>query len=362
MKHTRILYIIYFAFFLLACEADKDDVAPENPVEEEVTILKDKATFGIGVAVISSELKGIYGATVADHFDQMTGEYEMKMGTLWTGENKYNWSGADALVNFAKENKMNVHGHTLVWFKSFPGWFKNANYDSAAFESKVKLYVETVVSRYKGNAISWDVANEIFNDNGALRSVDCPVYKTFKDPIAFYGRCFQYARNADPTAKLFYNDYNVVTANPKRYAMKQMVNRFKKEGYPIDGIGDQFHYSVSTDKTVVKNGLNDMAATGLLIHISELDLKANVNKSDAYVFSTSEQKIQADAYQYIVETFESLQQEQKFAITIWGVSDKSSWLKTSWHEKEYPLLFDNDFNKKPAYDGFLKGLKQELRK
>lgn len=354
MKYSTLLYSLYFILLLCSCN-DSDTVPPRE--EETVTILKDKATFGIGAAVKRNELSGLYETTVKTHFDQITAEFEMKMEVIWSGESSYNWTNADALVDFCQQNGMNVHGHALLWYKSFPAWFKNANYDSAAFESKVKTYIETVVTRYKGKVISWDVANEIFNDNGTLRSTDCPVFKTFSDPVAFYGRCFQYARNTDPQAKLFYNDYNIVVAPTKRHYMKQMINRFKSKGYPVDGIGDQFHYSVDTDRNAIKTGLNDMASTGLLVHISELDLKVNLNKSDSYVFTPAEQQLQAEAYQYIVETFESLPQNQKFAITTWGVSDKSTWLTGWWHSKEYPLLFDRDFRKKPAYDGFLKGLK-----
>lgn len=345
---------LFSILFYSAC-SKKDAVVPA-PAPPATTILKDKAAFGIGAAVKSALLQGTYQTTVLTYFSQITAEYEMKMQTIWSGENNYNWSYADALVNFATTNGLNVHGHTLLWYQSFPAWFTNANYDSAAFESKVKVYIDAVVSRYRGKLKSWDVANEIFNDDGTLRSVNCPVYKTFKDPIAFYGRCFQYVRNADPDAKLFYNDYDVVIASSKRYSIKQMVSRFKNVGYPIDGLGEQFHYSINTDKTSIKSGLNDMATTGLLIHVSELDLKVNVTQSNTYVFSATDQQLQADAYQYIVETFEGLPTNQKFAITTWGVSDKYSWL-TAGNAIEYPLLFDINFNKKPAYDGFLKGLK-----
>lgn len=364
MKYSKLLLpaCVVLALFFVACSGDDgNEIVPGKPDEEdpidEATTLKEKAAFGIGAAVKTAQLNGQYSATVKEHFNQITGEFEMKMEVIWSGDGKYNWEKADALVDFAMENEMEVHGHALVWYKSYPNWFKNARYDSATFEKNVKTYIETVVGRYKGQVKSWDVANEVFNDNGTLRSVDCPVYETFNDPIAFYGRCFQYARNADPEAKLFYNDYSVVVAQSKRYYIKEMVARFQDEGYPIDGLGDQFHYSVNTNINTIKSGLNDIAATGLLIHLSEMDLKVNLNQSDSYVFSPAEQKIQADAYQHIVEAFEALPQEQKFAITTWGVSDKATWLTEWWHPKEYPLLFDENFEKKPAYGGFLKGLK-----
>ena len=360
-KFQSYWLLAIFVLTLMACSKnDEPEVDPiVDPIEEPDLDqpLKEKAGFGIGAAVTTAQLnESDFVSTLSENFSQITGEYEMKMAHIWKSSSSYDWSKADALVDFAKQHNMKVHGHTLLWYKSFPDWFKAADYDSLTFENKIKEYITTTVSRYKDDVASWDVANEIFNDNGTLR-IDETIYETFTDPIAFYGRCFQYARDADSDALLFYNDYNVVTANGKRYAIKKMVERFQEEGYPIDGLGEQFHYSVSTSQSTIKTGLDDLATTGLKIHISELDMKVNVNKSDSYTFSSAEQQKQADAYQSIVESYEALPDDQKFAITTWGVTDKYTWLTDSWHEKEYPLLFDKNYEKKKAYEGFLLGLK-----
>ncbi|MFD2034600.1 endo-1,4-beta-xylanase [Belliella marina] len=355
----KIWLALLFSAGMVACADSGENPIVEDPEEipePSLENIKLKAKFGIGSAVTNSELNGQYANTLSTHFSQITGENEMKMAHIWKGENNYDWVAADGMVNFAATNNMDVHGHALLWYNSFPNWFRNANYDSATFETKIKTYIETVVGRYKGKISSWDVANEIFNDNGTLRRDGCPVFKTFNDPIAFYGRCFEYARAADPDAKLFYNDYNVVLASGKRGAMRQMVNRFRENGFPIDGLGDQFHYMVSTNRTTIKNGLTDLASTGLLIHMSELDIRINVNKDDNFVYLPSEQAKHAEAYKDFVTFFESIPQEQKFAITTWGVSDKRTWLTSWWHPKEYPLLFDENFQKKKTYEGFLEGL------
>jgi endo-1,4-beta-xylanase len=321
------------------------------------TPLKEKALFGVGAAVQVSQLKNAeFADAFKNNFNQLTAEYEMKMSQIWTSLSGYNWANADYLVNYAAENSMKVHGHTLLWYQTFPDWFKNASFDSLNFENNVKTYILTFVSRYSGKIVSWDVANEIFADNGSLRN-DGIVYKTFKDPVAFYGRCFQYARNADPNVKLFYNDYDLVLNAAKRNAVKEMVARFKRVGYPIDGLGEQCHTSVWTNKFIRSSGFTDLANTGLLIHISELDVRVNENKSDSYVFNDSEQQIQSDTYKDVVGMFETLRQLQKFAITTWGLTDKYTWLTGWWHPKEYPLLFDKNYNKKKAYSGFLEGLK-----
>jgi endo-1,4-beta-xylanase len=344
-----ILALVVFEMFLMGCS--------EKEVTDAAT-LKEKALFPVGAAVQVSQLNVTdFANTFKSNFDQLTAEYEMKMKQIWTSLNQYAFDKPDYLVNFATQNSMTVHGHVLLWYQSFPDWFKNAAYDSVNFENNVKTYIQIVVSRYNGRIVSWDVANEIFADNGSLRN-DGIVYKTFKDPVAFYGRCFQYTRNADPDVKLFYNEYDMVLNAAKRNSVKEMVARFKREGYPIDGLGEQCHTSIWTDKIMRSSGFADLAKTGLLLHISELDVRVNQNKSDSYVFSDSEQQNQSDTYMSIVEMFETLPLAQKFAITTWGLTDKYSWLLSWWHPKEYPLLFDENYNKKKAYNGFLSGLKE----
>ena len=334
--------------------ADEDGGTNPNPITQT---LKEKAKFKIGAAVKMKDLQEAnYKSAVLKHYNQITGEFEMKMASIWTSATAYNFTGADYLVNFAKDNNMEVHGHTLIWHKSVPEWLEKAKYDSITFEAKVKVYITDVVGRYKGKVKSWDVVNEVFADGGNLRE-DTFIKPIFKDPIGFYGRCFRYARAADPDAKLFYNDYSVVLDGGKRAAIKKMVARFKANGVPIDGLGDQFHYATDTNRQTMKTGFTDMASTGLLMHISELDIKVNTAKSDSYVFNETENQKQAETYKFITSMYEELPQAQKFAITTWGVTDKYTWLTAFWHFKEYPLLLDADYNKKPAYQGFLDGLK-----
>ncbi len=352
-----ILSLLMLPVLLTGCSKDQETAPPQDPPVTVTKTLKEKALFPIGAAVSVARLKDIdFSGAFKSTYNQLSAEYEMKMAQIWTSRSGFAFTNPDYLVNYAVQNSMKIHGHTLLWYSSFPGWFKTAAYDSLNFEDNVKTYIQTVVGRYKGKIGSWDVANEIFADNGSLRT-DTIVFKTFKDPVAFYGRCFRYAREADPVVKLFYNDYDMVLNSAKRTSVRKLVERFRREGYPIDGVGDQFHTTSWTSKSNISTGLTDLASFGLLIHISELDIRVNQNKSDSYVFTEAEKQKQSDMYKAIVEMYETLPQAQKFAITTWGITDKYTWLTGWWHPKEYPLLFDNTYTKKKAYDGFLSGLK-----
>lgn len=360
LKYTpqfrNLLLIGFLALALPGC-SKKDELPAQDPLLTVVKTAKEKALFPVGAAVSVSHLKEAdFAAAFKNNFSQLSAEYEMKMKPIWTSATSFAFDNPDYLVNFATQNGMKVHGHALLWYQSYPDWFTNATKDSAYFESNVKTYIQTVVGRYKGKIRSWDVANEIFADDGSPRA-DAYTYKSFKDPLGFYGRCFRYARNSDPDVKLFYNDYDLVLNSSKRNAVRKMVERFKKEGVPVDGIGEQCHTTIWTNKTTISNGLADLATIGLLIHVSELDIRVNQNKSDTYVFTASEKQKQSDMFKFIAESFEALPQPQKFATTTWGVSDKYTWMTSWWHPKEYPLLFDSNYEKKQAYEGFLSGLK-----
>jgi len=351
-REILIIFIILGILISTGCSKEKDT----SDSLAGLKALKEAALFPVGAAVSVTHLKEeAFSSTFKENYSQLTAEYEMKMNAVWTSLSSYNWTNVDYLVNYAVVNNIKIHGHTFLWYQSFPDWFKTAAYDSLNFENSVKTYIQTFVGRYKGIISSWDVANEIFADDGSLR-VETIVYKTFKDPVAFYGRCFQYVRLSDPDVKLFYNDYNLVLNAAKRLSVVRMVERFRKDGYPIDGIGEQFHIAAGTSRSSIYIGLTDLVGTGLLIHFSELDIKVNTGKSDSYVFTDADQQLQSDMYSIIVGLFETIPQNQKYAITTWGVTDKYSWLLSFWHPKEYPLLFDNNYNRKKAYGGFISGL------
>lgn len=329
----------------------------ETIVETDLT-LKQKAKFKIGAAIKTSLLESEpeYVNALVENYNQITAEFEMKMEVLW-GSPDYNFEPADYITDFAETNNMDVHGHSLVWYRSFPAWFTlHQENDTIAYESKIKEFITTVGNRYKGKVRSWDVVNEVISDSGGLRDEEF-INAVFNDPIAFYGRCFQYAKDVDPDALLFYNDYGIANLPEKRASIKSFIERLLDEGYPIDGIGCQFHYSASNSLESIKTAFDDIASLGLLMHISELDMKMNTSQSDNFILTSATAKRQGDIYEFIVNMYEDLPENQKYAITTWGVTDKYTWLTDFWHPKEYPLLLDSNYNKKLSYLGFLNSLR-----
>ena len=247
-------------------------------------------------------------------------------------------------------------------------------------DTTLKNFITAMVNRYKDNVHAWDVANEVLDDNGILRtgnsSSDIFYWMDYLGDRTSAGgaaitngdsllaKVFRYAHEADPTAKLFLNDYGHETNPRKTDSLIALVTRLKANGVPIDGVGLQMHMSYLVPTTGIDNALMKMGQLGLLVRITELDISINLgNQTDPetanFVVGSTMYTQQAAKYKYVVESyFRNIPEAQRYGITVWGVSDRDSWLRDRkpYHTKDYPLLWDDNYNKKEAYTAFLTGL------
>ena len=353
----KCILLLLLCILGLGCDtAEPAETDPASTPLEEMPGLKTVASYPVGVALQARHLTSRNHTRVAEHvFSSLTAEYEMKMEPLFTGPNTFAWDGADALVNYAEAQGMQVHGHTLVWHQTAPAWLENFSGDDAAFEDIVRTYITTVVQRYRDTVVSWDVVNEAFdNGTGALRN---SVFRRRMGPD-YLARLFQYARAADPDVLLFYNDYGTIWDAQKRAAMLTMIDDFQARGIPIDGVGLQVHITYNWPP------LSDIEATmaalvqrGLKIHLSELDVRVNPD-GDLTTLTAARSQAQKARVKALVQAFDALPPENRFAITLWGLRDPESWLIDFWGHPEWPLLFDAGFRPKPAYVGFLEALQE----
>lgn len=320
------------------------------------TTLQNSLPFKFGAAVNIGFLQKNedYRSLVTREFSSLTAESAMKIKELHPAENTYEFADADYLINYAKQYNKRVHGHTLIWDSSLPSWIKNYKGDSKAWEKLFKTHIQTIVKHFKGRVASWDVVNEAFKDDGTLDKTTIWYKKLGPDYIA---RAFQYAHEADPAAILFYNDYGHEYGNFKRRGIVAYVNQLKERGIPIHGIGMQMHtrYNLSDDKFA--RAIKEVAATGLKVHISELDISLNPESNKSKKLTADLLKQQAAKYKFIVKIYNSIPKSQQFGITNWNVTDGDSWVPKSYKRPDWPLLFDDKYQKKPAYQGVLDGVK-----
>jgi endo-1,4-beta-xylanase len=270
-------------------------------------------------------------------FGAITAENSMKWDATEPNRGQFNWGNADAVVNWATSRGKLVRGHTLVWHSQLPGWVSNIN-DRNTLTQVIQNHINQVAGRYKGRIAHWDVVNEVLEDNGNFRN--SVFYRVLGEE--FVDLAFRTARAADPNAKLYINDYNLDYTGVKINNTIALVKRLQSRGTPIDGIGTQAHLIVGNlapfDQT-----LKQLAATGLDVAITELDIRI-LKPVDA-------NKLAQQQRDYETVTKSCLSTPQCVGITLWGVSDRHTWVDSTFPTYDAPLLWDDNYNKKSAYTG-----------
>jgi endo-1,4-beta-xylanase len=355
--------VLLFSLFLIAGGCKKKSA----PTPVAPATLQSTATFPMGSAINSPNLKNkvVYVGVLLTEYNSVTPDYELKFNWIEPQQGVFNYADGDYLTAFAAQHHIRFHGHNFIWHQALPDWVLNFQGDSLAWENLFKTHIESEATHYKGQVASWDVVNEaIRDDNGALRNLDVTpgdgtgsIWRQHLGPD-YIARAFQYAHDADPNALLFYNDYGQEWNGIKLNSIIALVTNLKNRGIPISGIGMQMHIDINANTDNITAALQKLAATGLLVHVSELDISVNPNNDPNIVFNTALQLAQASLYQFIAETYRAaVPAAQRYGITTWEFSDADSWIPAFYNRKDWPLPFDSAYKKKPAYDGLLKGLK-----
>jgi endo-1,4-beta-xylanase len=240
----------------------------------------------------------------------------------------------------------------------------SSSLDPVQINNALHNWITTIVTRYKGKVTGWDVANEVIADGtGELRTSSNS--STTGGDVFYWadylGRgyidsAFRWAHAADPDAKLFINDYNLESDSRKLDSLIALINSLKSAGVPIQGVGLQMHININTDNGGIDNALQKLAATGLLIHVSEMDVRMNPSNASSFTETTDLLNQQASKFRYVAESyFKDVPAAQRYGITVWNLTDADSWIVTGGHT-DYPTLFDAGYNKKPAFNQFILGL------
>jgi endo-1,4-beta-xylanase len=323
--------------------------------------LKDyyKDYFPIGASVMPSNLISDESILLKKEFNSLTAENVMKPALIHPSENSYFWTDADKIVDFAITNNMKVRGHTLCWHKQTPSWMlqdaSGNTINKDILLQRLKDHITTVVSRYKGKIYAWDVVNEAIDDDNNKIYRESPWFTICGEE--YIAKAFQWAHEADPDAKLFYNDYNT-ESSVKRDKIYNMLKKLLDAGVPVNGIGLQGHWSVYWPaETDIRNSISKFASLGIKVQITELDISVYSSTADFSVRTTGDDTFtsfmelkQIDMYKLIFRIFRE-NRSSLTGITFWNVSDRHSWLDDFPvpNRKNYPLLFDKNLKPKKAY-------------
>lgn len=327
-----------------------------------------KPYFKIGAAVSRRMLEDPVGRRhILEQYQSLTCENDMKPEMLLdkaknqADPNTYrkapavSFASAIPYLDFARENGIQMRGHTLVWYSQTPDWFFRENYEDgksapladretmlARMESYICSVLTFVQTNYPGVIYAWDVVNEAILENG-FRT--CLWLQTVGDD--YVEKAFEFAaKYADKNVRLYYNDYD--TYFPwKQELICRLILQPLQERQLIHGVGMQSHLKMEVpDAKDYWNAVCRFGQTGLEVQVTELDIHNPENTPAAM-------QALAERYRQIFTVLLKAKVEQKAditAVTLWGIRDEESWLEVYGQEHSYPLLFHGTYEPKAAYE------------
>ncbi len=339
--------------------------------------LKDvfKDDFYVGVALNQDQISGNEAnamALVEKHFNSITPENILKWEAVHPKLNQYNFGPVDQFVAFGEKHKMFIIGHTLVWFYQTPDWVfldeSDKPLDREALLERMKDHIFTVMGRYKGRIHGWDVVNEAIASDGQLRK------NKWLEIIGedYIIKAFEFARQADPSAQLYYNDYDLEKPAKCERAIR-LIRNLQSKGVRIDGIGSQGHWFLDYPPLdEIESSILSLSQLGIKLMVTELDVSVlpfyAVDSQVVDIFSLDPEtqkkhnpypnilpdSVQNDLARRYAELFSLFHKHRdKFSrITLWAVHDGQSWRSNQPIKvrKDYPMLFDQQCQPKPAFD------------
>ena len=343
------------------CSERPDPEADMNPaMAKPVPALKDvyKNDFLIGVAVGPYVCQGAnraVGELVAKHFNSLTCENAMKWALVHPAAGVYTFEIADRLVEFAGAHAMQVVGHTLVWEQQTPAWvFKGPDGKDASREvllDRMREHIQTVAGRSRGKIKGWDVVNEAVSGGGREPLRDTPWKRIIGADYLL--KAYEFARQADPQAELYYNDYDLEQPLKRQHAIR-VLKGLLDAGIKIAAVGNQAHWGLTKPSIAeIEQTLKDFVALGLQVNFTELDINLYNprEKNDIYQSGAPPEVLRQQAARYAA-IFTLFHQYRRHIgrVTFWGATDKYSWLNGfPVRRTNHPLLFDRGGLPKPAF-------------
>ncbi|HEV3203871.1 MAG TPA: endo-1,4-beta-xylanase [Gemmataceae bacterium] len=309
--------------------------------------LADANNIWIGPAVAYNPLlaEPIYADTLQREFNILTPENAMKWAAVHPQQDRYTFSQADAIFNFGVDNGMAIHGHNLIWQSYNPNWLTSGSFSRDEMIAIMADHINTVAGRYAGSIAAWDVVNEALDGNGNLAS---GIWRNGLGPD-YVDLAFQFARDADPNALLVYNDYSAEVINAKSNGIYTMVQSMQDRGIPIDGVGFQMHIGTGgINYSSFAQNLQRFADLGLAVFVTEMDVRIQLPVTPENL------DLQATVYRNVLDV--CLNQPACYGFQMWGFTDAYSWIPGFFPGYGAALIFDENYQPKPAYNALIKRL------
>ncbi|MGD0006603.1 MAG: endo-1,4-beta-xylanase, partial [Anaerolineaceae bacterium] len=301
------------------------------------------------------------------------------------------------------ENVAGRLGSPLIRYalQDIPGWLPPKSYTDA--QTILENYVGAQVSYHKGKTKIWYVFNELLRSDigyvpytglGLKDRNSCPQtwenncspFSNSPSDVSQIEAAFRVAREADPDALLFLNDYAVEIGTARAEAYYKLVVRLVHDGTPIDGVGLETHTMIDKDGKVNINGsgislafnstdgltgvakdVERFKALGLKVDFSEVDVPiwtADIDSTPAGQSNLAKRvQLQAEVYRSLMHI--ALTHSNVVAFVFQGWADQYSWVNYTLDGIKYFQgygdgdlgIFNMDYQPKLAYDALLDELK-----
>ncbi|KAK4459476.1 glycoside hydrolase superfamily [Cladorrhinum samala] len=294
----------------------------------------------LGESAVNNDANYKRIVTNKSEFGQLVAENGQKWESTEPSRGSFNYASGDITANTAKASGQGIRCHTLVWHSQLPNWVSSGSWTKDTLTSVIDTHMSNVMGHYKGQCYAWDVVNEAINDDGTWR--DSVFYRVFGTD--FLPLSFKLAKKYDTNAKLYYNDYNLEYNGAKTNRAVEVVNIIQAAGAPIDGVGFQGHLIVGStpSRANLATTLRRFTALGVEVAYTELDIRHSSMPP-----SSAAQVTQGNDYANVVGS--CLDVAGCVGVTVWGFTDKYSWVPGTFNGAGDALIYDTNYNKKAAW-------------
>lgn len=351
--NVQLVLIMLCLICITSCNVGR---TPNGKIVPMVTLrsLAQARHFLFGTAVDADALQydKQYATVLGREFNIVTPENVMKFDATNPQPGVFTFGQGDALVAFARAHDMQVRGHNLIWHRALPNWITRGTFSRTQLLAIMKEHITTVVAHYRGQVNIWDVVNEAIATNGTLRK------SLWEKTIGseYIDLAFRWAHEANPQAHLFYNDY-AEGLGVKSEGVYQLVKGLVQRGVPIYGVGLQMHVAIVSPPSMadITANIQRLAALGLKVEITEMDVQM---QKDPRPLS---QRLQAQAQLFHDVLALCLSLAPCEAFVMWGFSDRYTWIPSATGNADQPLIFDENYRPKPAYQALIQALMTSKR-
>lgn len=336
----------------------------------------------IGAALMARDLDNPrYADLLATQLNCVTPENELKGDATQPAPGRFSFERADKIVDFAQRHQMKVIGHTLLWHQQSPRWLFETP-DGKPLPREIALAnlrerITTMLTHYRGKIAGWDVVNEALSDSPNEYLRDTPARRAIGDDYII--QAFRIAQEADPDVELYYNDYNIELPYKHAKAMR-LLRELKDAGVRVDAVGVQGHWQLGSPSVKeIDDSIKAFASLDIRVMITELDVDVLPRQRSGADLSATEEganpyvnglpadvaEKQAERYRAIFDMLgKHIREGTITRVTFWGLTDGQSWLNgfPVRGRTNHPLLWDRDYQPKPAFDAALESLRSTMTK